>query len=204
MKTAMIDKNGTMQECNENINHIYEDWFKQLLTTPEAENEGQEQIEIQNEGIIKQIQNCAETTKQHNNTTMEELSKAIQRLKNNKAADRHGMKNEFIKYGGEELRETLLNLLNEILRSQEIPDRWKQMNIKAIYKNKGDRREMKNQRGIFITNIISKIFEKIISNRNEQCVRKYLSSFQCGSRKQRSIHGEHGLVVKSPDLKMLG
>ena len=80
----------------------------------------------------------------------EEIEKAIRKLKRNKAADIQGFRNEYVIYGGEEVKQTLLELLNEILQQQMIPNRWKGMRIKSIYKNKGDKRQMKNQR-VFIT-----------------------------------------------------
>ena len=65
------------------------------------------------------------------------------------------MRNKYIKYGGEDLRQSLLVLLNEVLEKGDIPYKWKTMRKKSMYKKKGDRREMENQRGIFLTNIIS-------------------------------------------------
>lgn len=78
-------------------------------------------------------------------------------------------------------------LINAILKSQIIHDRWKSMKIKSLYKNKGSRNEMKNRRGVFITSIVSKIFEKIIYNRNMHHVNEILSPFQCGSRPGRGV-----------------
>ena len=44
---------------------------------------------------------------------------------------------------------------------QTIPTEWNKMKIKSIHK-KGPKNKMKNKRGLFIKNIISKIYERII------------------------------------------
>ena len=119
--------------------------------------------------------------------TKEELEKAIQNLKTKKASDFNNMKNELIKYGGGKLKSSLLTLLNEVLRKAEVPERWKVMIIKSIYKNKGKRNEMANQRGIFLTSVISKIFERILLNRSKEVLEENMSPFQCGGRSGRGI-----------------
>ena len=44
-----------------------------------------------------------------------------------------------------------------------------------------------NQRGIFITNILSKFLERIIHTRNQKNLRKWISEHQNGSMEKRSI-----------------
>ncbi len=51
-------------------------------------------------------------------------------------------------------------MMNQISKAKDIPEAWKTMKIKSIYKNKGDRKDMKNQRGLFLTSTVAKTFEK--------------------------------------------
>ena len=81
-----------------------------------------------------------------------------------------------LKAGGHDLVKSLQIIFNKIMNQRVIPTSWKIMTIKSIYKNKGKRTEMKNRRGIFLTNIVSKLFEKILANRNENLVRDHLSN----------------------------
>ena len=60
------------------------------------------------------------------------------------------------------------------------------MLIKSIHKNKKDEHDFKNQRGLFITSILSKVLEKIYYNRNLEKFHQGTSKFQTGSRKGRS------------------
>ena len=62
-----------------------------------------------------------------------------------------------------------------------MPEELETVLIKFIYKEKGKKDEMKNQRGIFITSIITKLFEKIIRNRNKEKLQENISIYQNGA-----------------------
>ena len=51
----------------------------------------------------------------------------------------------------------------------------------------GDRAEMKNRQGLFLTNIIGKLFEKVLANRNRERIEQTISPNQCGGIKNRGI-----------------
>ena len=59
------------------------------------------------------------------------------------------------------------------------------MKIKSIHK-KGSKTKMENRRGLFITNIISKVYEKVIKRRNPIVPNEGISWFQCGGQQNRS------------------
>ena len=61
------------------------------------------------------------------------------------------------------------------------------MTVKSIHKNKGSRHEMKNRRGIFLTNIMGKVCEKILLKQNEEIIDSNTSESQCGKRKNRGV-----------------
>ena len=73
-------------------------------------------------------------------------------LKIKKARDEDGWSNEMIKYGGQEMCKSLKIMMNRILKEEIIPEQWKKMRLKSNYKNKVERKDMSNRRGIFITN----------------------------------------------------
>ena len=60
------------------------------------------------------------------------------------------------------------------------------MRIKSIYKNKGKKEVLNNQRGIFLTSSLQKIFERIILNRQYSKIDSAMSECQNGARKNRS------------------
>ena len=88
------------------------------------------------------------------------------------------------KEGGEEMIEAVTNMFNEIQSKGELPSKWTQMKIKSIHK-KGAKGILSNKRGLFLTNIMSKLFERVIKNRNEENLRKGIGNFQCGGVKGR-------------------
>ena len=53
--------------------------------------------------------------------TLKELEVALQSLKNNKARDAYGHTYELFKYGGKDLKLSLLKLFNRVKRSQLCP-----------------------------------------------------------------------------------
>ena len=117
---------------------------------------------------------------------MKELEIVVKSLKNGKSTDPEGLINELFKYGGQSFKTVLLQLLSTIKNNKDTPESWNNTLISTIYKKKGLKKLLNNQRGIFITPFISKIFEKLIKNRNSQTVENDTSLFQAGGRSNRS------------------
>ena len=76
--------------------------------------------------------------------------------------------------------------MNEIMKLRTIPKEWRDVKIKSIYKKKGKKQHLANQRGLFITSIIAKVLQKIIYNRNIGTIDSNLSPYQSGGRKEHS------------------
>ena len=70
----------------------------------------------------------------------EEIATVLKGLKNNKAPGADSMINEFIKYGGSEVRNKLLKIMNMIFQKGEVPNDFRKTLIKTLYK-KGDKSE---------------------------------------------------------------
>ena len=58
--------------------------------------------------------------------------------------------------------------------------------MKSIYKNEGKRNDMDKRRGLFISSVISKLYEKIKLIRNTDNINKGISKYQCGGAKGKS------------------
>ena len=117
--------------------------------------------------------------------TMEELKKAIAKLKKRKSPGRDGLPAEIFLNAGDGLLKALLKVFNAIKKSKKIPRQWDQMLITTIYKNKGSKKELVNYRGIFLTLIIKKIFENLLKGRMGEELAK-VNLHQAGSRSNRS------------------
>ena len=128
-------------------------------------------------------------------TRMEELKGRktsnwnLKRLKNNKTADPNDMINELFKEGcaGPDLQEALLLLFNGIKDNFIIPRYMLLENITTIYKNKGSRFDMNNDRGIFILTVLKKVLDKLIYFDKVKDIDNKMSDSNIGARRDRSI-----------------
>ena len=114
----------------------------------------------------------------------EELATVLEGLKNNKAPGADSMINEFLKYGGSEVRNKLLKIMNMIFEKGEVPNDFRKTLIKPLYK-KGDKSECRNYRGISLVSVGSKLLSNMILFRLRHAVDKVLREEQCGFRKGR-------------------
>lgn len=117
--------------------------------------------------------------------TYEELEQVTRKLKKRKASGRDRLPPEIMMNWGHRLETLSLNMLNMIKHSNEIPDQWFDVLISTIFKNKGSKKMLVNQRGIFLKIILSKLFERINMNRIDENT-KNIDLCQAGSRTERS------------------
>ena len=81
--------------------------------------------------------------------------------------------------------ESLTKIMNQVDRQRVIPFEWIKMEIKAIHKA-GERSEMKNKRGLFLTNNVCKIYEKTVKRRNSVNFHKCITEWNAGGVVERS------------------
>ena len=67
-------------------------------------------------------------------------------IKNKTSLDSENMSNRMIKHGGQDFRESVRILFNEINQKNEGPETWEDMIIKSIYKGKKNKKVMYNRR----------------------------------------------------------
>ena len=82
----------------------------------------------------------------------EELATILKGLKNYKIPGADSFINEFFKYGGPEVRNKLLNIMNTIFEKGEVPNDFRKTLIKPLYK-KGEKIECPNYRGINLVSV---------------------------------------------------
>ena len=111
----------------------------------------------------------------------DEVEKAILRLKDNKAAGPDNIPPEVIKHGGCALHRRLHNFILDCWSAKCLPQRWNNANIILVYKQKGDRAECGNSRGISILSVAGKVLAKImLTCLLEHVVDLVLPESQCG------------------------
>ena len=115
--------------------------------------------------------------------TMEELDVVIGNLKSGSPGS-DNIPTDFYTNIGVGFKAYLLDILNEVKVTSWTPQQWECTLIRTIYKNKGTRKQLKNHRGIFLTQILAKLFERIILMRKKEAMDK-VTKWQSGSRRKR-------------------
>ena len=118
-----------------------------------------------------------------------DLRKVLKSLKKNKSRDPHGLINELFQPGviGEKLESSILTLLNRVKQEISFPDFMEFANIVAIYKGRGEKSSLLNDRGIFLVNIMSIILMKLVNKDKYAIVDENMSDSQIGARKKKNI-----------------
>ena len=126
----------------------------------------------------------------------EKLDVVLGSLKNNKSMDPNGMINELFKVGciGSDLKDALICLFNGIKRDQFFPIFMALANITSIWKSKGSRFSLENDRGIFILTVLKKILDKLICLDNYKDLDQNMSDSNIGARRRRNIK-DHLLII---------
>ena len=80
--------------------------------------------------------------------SLTEIEAALKSMKNNKARDDYGFTYELFKYGGLSLKRSLLRFLNAVKREQVYPTILQNSSIASIWKKKGSKSDIENERSI--------------------------------------------------------
>ena len=193
-RLSVKDKRGEVVEKVEDIKEVYRSFYEDLLKEKEMTEGGEEIEEVVNK-YIETMERISErqTIKAFSEVELEDV---CQELNKRKAPDKQGWRYEMILNAGNDLKDSILQMINQVVMKKLVPIEWKEMIIKSISKGKGDLRTMDSRRGLFLTNIISKVVEKLFKNRNKKRIDSNLSPFQCGGVKNRGIV-DNLLIVNS-------
>ena len=92
------------------------------------------------------------------------------------------------------MKQSILLLMNKIKMEYEEPEFMKMANITSFWKGKGSKRDIENERGIFILNILRMIKDRLIHNDIKKVMR--LSDSQVGARSEFSVRN-HLFIIYS-------
>ena len=100
-----------------------------------------------------------------------ELNKVLKKLKTGKCKDPDNFIYDLFKDGviGSDLRKSILMLVNNMKSQMKIPSDLKSANITIIHK-KGNKVDLNNWRGIFVTSVVRGILMKLIYERTYQTI----------------------------------
>ena len=154
---------------------MYQDHFTHRLRQRPSLDSYAELHDQQSELLRKRL--MMTRLQQTEDWTEEEVVKVLKSLKNNKAKDPLGLVNEIFKppIAGADLIKSLTIIMNNIKKDNIIPELFRMKNISAVYKNKGSRNDLINDRGIFNCTVINNILQKLLYLRNYDQIDDILS-----------------------------
>ena len=143
MAYTIIKENGVELSGEKAINEAYMDEFKHRLRTREPHDGWGEHVDEINSVIRQWLKGESVSSPPFND---EELDKVILKLKKGRSAGIDGYPPELFINAGKGVRRSLLQLLNQIKETREIPDQWNLLEIVTIYKQKGCKKMLKYYR----------------------------------------------------------
>ena len=119
--------------------------------------------------------------------TLEDLIKAIDSLSCNKAPGTDGIPPEVLKISKKSLlAQELLSLLQLCWEKGVVPQDMRDAKVVTLYKNKGDRGDCNNHRGISLLSILGKAFARVALDRLHVLSERVYPESQCGFISARS------------------
>ena len=116
--------------------------------------------------------------------TVDEISKAINQLRRDKAQGVCNITTELLRDTGVSTKVWLHRVISTVWEQESIPQDWKKAIIIPIHK-KGDRKECGNSRGISLLSVPGKVLTRVILNRIGKIIDEKLRDNQCGFRPGR-------------------
>ncbi|MEW8547538.1 MAG: reverse transcriptase family protein [Candidatus Thiodiazotropha sp.] len=111
--------------------------------------------------------------------TEEEVHKAFNKLKNNKAMDSMGLCSEHLKVGGWPVVAFVTGLVNYLIESKSVSVVLKEGLLTPVYK-KGGSADPGNYRGITVTPVLLKVLEHVLNSRHNKILEETQSRLQKG------------------------
>ena len=95
---------------------------------------------------------------------------------------------------GSDLQRALVELMNLILISLYFPEYMEYADITSIYKNKGSKMELRNDRWIFLLAVLRKILDKLVYLDKYPGLEQNMSDSNIGARKKKNVRN-HLFIV---------
>ena len=114
----------------------------------------------------------------------EKVERVVRKLQNKKAAGDERIVAKLLKNGGEAMIDWLMELLQEVWKTRQVPQEWKNATLITIHKKK-DRRVCDNYRGVSLLSVPGKVLTLILLERLQVIIESQLMEAQCGFGKGR-------------------
>ena len=128
--------------------------------------------------------------------SLDDLEKVLKTLKPGKSRDPNGWVRDlfFSDVAGKNLKLSILKLFNKIKEENFIPDFIRKADITTIYKGKGEKSDLENDRGIFLVTTFRTILMKLIYREKYDLIDSNMSDSQVGGRKGKNVRNHTWLL----------
>ena len=179
-----------VEQNKENIASYYENLYKEQ-PTPHHPYHDEVHKTVKHLSDKDNIPNWSSSS----NDTMprrKEIKEIIGEKKDKKATT--DWKNVILKRGGEPMVDLIMPVIRAFWTEEEAPSQWNQGIITSLWKGKGDREVMGNQRGITVSSSIGTIAEEVINRRLIKTIE--VSQAQAGGQKGASTT-DHTFILRN-------
>ena len=192
--SAKKDKSGNLITTKNGLLALYKQTYVDRLSHKPI-REDYEQLKELKENLFKLRYEISSRNKSED-WKVEQIEKVCKSLKNSKARDECGFIYELFKppYAGPDVYKSLCKLFNMTKQELEIPEFFELMSITSLYKNRGSRSDLSNERGIFNVPKVRSICDKVIYSDVYETIDENMSFSNVGGRKNRNIR-DHLFVV---------
>ena len=185
--TAKKNKNGKLVTEHCQLKALYENTYKNRLKHKEIQPELQNLYDMKMYlfDLRLKVTKCIKSE----TWSTENLLNVLKKLKKNKSADPHGLVYELFRPEiiGKNLLSSLLMLCNQVKAQLIIPEFLTSTTITSIWKQKGEKSDLENDRGIFGVSKIRAIIEKLVYEDTNEVIDNNMSDSNVGARKKRNI-----------------
>ena len=188
------DKSGRIVTSHDKLKKLYLNTYKYRLRNRPIK-EDFKKIKEHKDELFKLKMHLAGSNKSEP-WTMKQLEEVLKQLKEGKSRDPNGWVRDLFKneIAGTQLKISLLMLLNKMKSENYIPDFVRNADVTTIYKGKGDKLDLENDRGIFLVSTFRNIMMKLIYIDKYSTIDENMSNSQVGGRKGKNVRNHIWLL----------
>ena len=205
---AKLDYEGKLISSQGELKGLYLKTFTSRLRHRPIKSELTELKSVKDELCARRLELAGLTKSEP--WVRDDLNKVLSSLKDGKARDPHSLINELFKPGvaGEDFQLSFLIMANKIKKEIFVPKFMEFANIVSIYKGKGSKMNLENDRGIFIVNVFRSILMKMVYHDKYSIVDKNMSDSNVGARRGKNIRNHifvlNGIINEVINQKKTG
>ena len=178
-QTECLKVNDTMCQTPEEVCQGWATHFQNLALPLQKESFDSEYKSLVDMDVESIANICEMESKSISPITEEEVKRAFNKLKNNKAMDSMGLCSEHLKTGGQAVVAFVTGLVNRIVESKSVSVILKEGILTPVYK-KGGTTDPGNYRGITVTPVLLKVLEHVLNTRHNKILEETQSRLQKG------------------------